>query len=432
MRRTNPLSTLSRHVLRFVYDNRGASAVLMTILASSLIGMVGLGVESGIWFTERRGLQTQADAGAIAGAYQVAAGAATATVVSTGRTEAGNNGYVAAVPNTIAINTPPTSGPYAGNASAVEAILTTPKASILSGVFLRSGVTIRARAVARVVTIGNPCVLALTTANTTGIGFQGNPTVNMPNCILASNAAGTQSIKLQGNPTLVAQNVYAVGGLSQKGSVNLPAGLVPLVGQTVLPDPYASLSITLPGSCPGGGYSSVPTGVVPAGLYCNGMSFASNTSYTLSSGTYYVYNGDFKVNANTTVKVQAGGGVTIILTGSPASKIGRIDINGNATVTMNPSTSGPYKGVLFYQDRNAPANNNANQGNLINGGANLTLGGAIYAPSQSVTFSGNSGSNCLVIIASWVQFQGTANLDNSGCPAMGVSTPTVKGVAMAE
>jgi hypothetical protein len=31
-----------------------------------------------------------------------------------------------------------------------------------------------------------------------------------------------------------------------------------------------------------------------------------------------------------------------------------------------------------------------------------------------------------------VQFQGTANLDDSGCAAMGVSMPTVKGVVMAE
>jgi hypothetical protein len=403
----------------------------MTILASSLVGTLGLGVESGLWFTQRRGLQTQADAGAIAGAYQVAAAATTATVVTTAKTEAGNNGYVAGAPNTIAINTPPTSGPYAGDASAVEAILATPKASILSGTVLPSGVTIGARAVARVITVGNPCVLALTTANTTGVGFGGNPTVTMPNCVLASNAAGSQSIYLQGNPTLVAQNVYAVGGLSQRGSVNLPPGLLPLVGRTPLADPYASLPISVPGSCPGG-YSSVPIGLVPAGLYCNGMSFAANTSYTLSAGVYYVYNGDFRINANTTVTVEAGGGVTIILTGSPASKIGRINIDGNSTVTLNPSTSGTYKGVLFYQDRNAPPNKNLNQGNLINGGARLTLGGAIYAPSQSVSFSGNAGAKCLVIIASMVQFQGTANLDDSGCAAMGVSMPTVKGVVMAE
>ncbi|MDB5367196.1 MAG: hypothetical protein JWM77_3123, partial [Rhodospirillales bacterium] len=179
-------------------------------------------------------------------------------------------------------------------------------------------------------------------------------------------------------------------------------------------------------------HSSVPTGLVPAGLYCSGMNFAANTSYTLSSGIYYVYNGDFRINANTTVTVQAGGGVTIILTGSPASKIGRIDINGTSTVTLYPSASGTYKGVLFYQDRNAPPNNNLNQGNLINGGTNLTLGGAIYTPSQSVKFSGNAGASCLVILASTVQFQGNTNLDNSGCPAMGVSMPTIKGVVMAE
>ena len=100
------------------------------------------------------------------------------------------------------------------------------------------------------------------------------------------------------------------------------------------------------------------------------------------------------------------------MTGNGTS-IGQVDMNGGAYVQMSAPTSGIYKGVLFYKDRDSPASNN----DVFNGGASGSFLGAIYMPSQTVTLSGNSSflTDCLQIVSRTVVMTGNTRITNN-CP----------------
>ena len=61
-------------IARLRHDERGVSAVLVALSLTGLIGFSALGVETGLWYAIKRQNQSAADAAALAGAYELAAG----------------------------------------------------------------------------------------------------------------------------------------------------------------------------------------------------------------------------------------------------------------------------------------------------------------------------------------------------------------------
>src|SRR5215831_2865568 len=58
----------------FWRERAGGVAVIYAVVLPGMLGMVGLGVEAGEWYIDKRALQTQADAAALAGAWERAYG----------------------------------------------------------------------------------------------------------------------------------------------------------------------------------------------------------------------------------------------------------------------------------------------------------------------------------------------------------------------
>lgn len=114
-------------VKRCLRDRSGASAILLGLTLPVLVGFVGLGVESAVWYLEKRELQEAADSAALAGAREFAANAATQTDMVTAATAAvAKSGFSGVTP---VINQPPASGLFAtggtyADPNAVEAIVT--------------------------------------------------------------------------------------------------------------------------------------------------------------------------------------------------------------------------------------------------------------------------------------------------------------------
>jgi len=121
-------------------------------------------------------------------------------------------------------------------------------------------------------------------------------------------------------------------------------------------------------------------------------------------------------------------GVTIILTGTSAAKIGTLTVTANATVTLPApvpnTTSSAFNGVLFYMDYNASdSNGNGNAPVQITGGGNTVLWGGMYFPSVTANFGGNSNttSTCMEIVAKNLTFGGNSTFNVAGCPTSMVS-----------
>lgn len=463
-----------------IHDARGATAAIMAVSIAALIGIAGVGVETGLWFSEKRDYQTAADAAAVSGAFLLSAadpslvGTATANTPCFKSTTSGvtkclsaiqaygttiattpNNGYVSGGGNTITINAGCASGsgstftfaanglPCSGTANpAVKAVISEPKnttfASLnIGGVSGRSSVTINASAVALVLfnANGSPCDLALSKTGT-GIGFQGNATLNQTTCSMAANSSDGCAINGNGNPTVNVTDIYSVGGYCMGSNTTLNTGTnVPVTSGSPIPDPYCSemgncsntSSFTMP-STPA--CTTAPTGTNWSPGHYGDIKITG--SATFASGTYYIDSackggqGTIAISGSSTV---TGTGVTFIYNGTKGGD--DLSINSSASVSLSAPTSSstatPYPGILFYSPSSASAK--------INGGSALNLQGAIYLPNAPITYNGSSATqttNCLVIVTSTMTFEGTTDLTNSGCTGDGVNLITITSIALGQ
>lgn len=103
----------------------GQVLALVTISMVILIGFLALAVDVGMLWSERREMQTAADAAAVAAAIALREGD---NVITAGRSAATHNSFTNGSSNvSVTINNPPLAGAYAGNASYVEAIVEQPQ-----------------------------------------------------------------------------------------------------------------------------------------------------------------------------------------------------------------------------------------------------------------------------------------------------------------
>jgi hypothetical protein len=131
----------------------------------------------------------------------------------------------------------------------------------------------------------------------------------------------------------------------------------------------------------------------------------------LAPGTYFFYNATITFAGTVT-----GTGVTLVLLGDSS-----ISISGNANVSLSaPTTNATYpalSGVLI--DDQAP--NKSKNAVTVNGnGTTVNLGGAMYFPNVSVSWSGtsaNANTTCSAVIANTLTMTGSAYMNTTGCVA---------------
>jgi Putative Flp pilus-assembly TadE/G-like len=406
----------------------------MALALPLLVGVTGLGVETGLWYTQKRLLQTAADAAAGAAALDRAAGGqdTQASLTQTALHAAAKNGFSNTAPNTFTLNWPPKSGSSAGQTSAVEVVLTQPQTPIFASLFLSSPVPITARAAAQAKVTGQACVLALDPSASGAVTNGGTAAENFAGCVIAANSTSPSAISFQGNPTVTAQSLWTSGGYSVGGSVSLTLSSPPTTYAWPLTDPYANLVIPgFSGCTMSNAKFQNTTQTISPGVYCGGIDFGAKANITLNPGTYYIDKGNITINAQATV---TGNGVTFVLTSSgAASQIGTVTINGGATVNLSaPSDpTATFQGVTFFQDRRADTSGV----DKINGGSSMNIGGAIYFPAQTVQFNGNdatAGPRCTIIVARLITFTGNSSIVDTGCQQAGVTPVQVTGVKFSE
>jgi hypothetical protein len=101
------------------------------------------------------------------------------------------------------------------------------------------------------------------------------------------------------------------------------------------------------------------------------------------------------------------------LTGTNAN-YASVTIANGVNVAFSAETSGPYQGILFFQNRSITSSSNA----TFAGGASMQLSGTLYFPTTDVSFSNGSTAeaNATAIVADEVSFTGAANIkyDSTG------------------
>lgn len=396
-------------------DQQGSILVLWALTLTATIGMIGLGLETGNWYLVKRNLQSAADVAAIGGAYEATSDART----SVARTEMSRNGFSSSNGVTITINNPPTSGSYTSSNNAVEIIASQPQSKMFSAVLMSQTPTVRVRSVAIRNTAGTACILALNSLSADTLVETGTATLNMPSCMVAANSSNNGAISVGGHSTMNVQGLYTPGGYSVTGSASFTSATTPVTDGNPLIDPYANLAMPTPSGCNYTNYNSNSSVTLNPGTYCSGFSLNAGANVTLNPGTYIFDRGTFSINGQATL---TGTGVTIIFTSSTGSNHAQASINGGAIVNLSAPTSGTYKGVAFYQNRNASTNND----NSFNGGSTMNINGAMYFPRGHTIFNGGSTvtAPCTQLIAYTITFNGNNNI-SSNCPSGNNNTTPV-------
>lgn len=410
---------LRERLARLRGNERGNVLVIVAASMPLVMGSAAMTTDTIQWALWKRELQRQADSGALAGGYALAQAKTVSSSVTTDLAKNADLTLTVAPTIDYVVNSGPTGGTFAGNPRAVRIVLQTSRALPFSGIFLSAAPTIRAEATAAIVSEGQYCVVALENTAAVGISIGGNATVNL-GCGMIANSTGTNGINAVnafGSSAVTSSPIAAVGGLSPDSHY--------ATGTTFLPysppqtDPFKNIANpSLPSACGGNFYNNVTvnpsaTATLSPGCYTGNLTIKGTV--TLNPGTYYVDGGSLKVNSGAVIN---GAGVTIVLTSSTAStspsSVATIDLNGGATVNLTAQTSGPYAGIVIYQDRRA----NDSGTEKINGNSSSVFQGAIYMPSRAVEFTGTSGmtTNCLQIVARRVTFSGNSAVTNN-CPS---------------
>jgi len=421
---TKPIEVLRSSCMRLRGSRRGQVMVLICVSLVALMGMIGVVADFSFMQHQRNMMQTAADSAAMAGAQELSYG----DQVAAGKADAASNGYTDGASSvSVAINSPPTSGPNAGNSAYVEATVSKPEQTFFLRVLGFSTMTVSTRAVAYEGN-GPNCIYVTDPSASGAMTTNGNVDVQS-SCGLLVDSSSSSGMTAIGNVTINASSVGIVGNYTANGSVSITP--TPKIGVIAATDPLANIQEPTVGSCAhtnfslngNSGSSSSPYQLY-AGTYCGGISVHGNAVLHFNAGTYVLAGGGMGISANTTM---TGTGVTFYDT-TGTGGYGGITLNGNTTANLSAPTSGPLTGILFFQDRSVPS---TGAGSTITGNASSTFDGALYFATTAVSFGGNSSINGYsIVVADKLTLSGNSSVGSNYSSLTGGSP--IKGTVLAE
>lgn len=390
-------------------DSRaGQSMIFLAISVVAMLGFLGLVLDGGRIYFEKRRLQTAADAGAFAAAQELRRGIYDSDYLRASTVnDTDLNGYNDDN-STIVMNNPPSVGPYSSNNKFAEVTIN----RIVPTTFMRimgvSSTTVAARSVAGLIPDPFFCIYALDLQMDGG--FTNNGTAEFgANCGIIVNSSSPAAFRGLGqNACTSAKYIGITGGedidcsdsRQTEPDTGIPAVSDPLA-HLVEPDPAAIANGTRTTQMIDG----VPTIVYSPGVHTGNHNISGSDVVLFAPGLHIFLNG--LTIAGGTV---SGTGVTIFNPNPQGNKT--IDIGGGAKVNLAAPTSGPYKGMLFWSGRSAPYKPPQNK--IARGVAGSTYSGAFYFPNEHFDWGGTpdsaaANSTWQLIVARSVAVQGGAN-----------------------
>jgi hypothetical protein len=364
---------------------RGQAIILVVFSIIGLIGMTALAIDGGNALIDRRRTETAASAAALTGALaRIEGGDWRSAALASANANGYNNDGVS---NIIEMNTPPLSGPYAGNSEYIEVIITSHLSTYFGPVIGVPLVTNVARAVTQtkpsaygemfegyaIVSLAPHSDCAEEKKKSFWIHSEatlslagGGIFVNSDNTECAFKQMGSGSVRMQDTSPIV-----VVGGEDiQKAEL-----LTPYPIQTgAVPIPYPP-AIQMPKVGCGSKIATVDpltkTSMTP-GAWDGDEDFPPEGVTHLEPGTYCIQ-GDVIIKGGSQLE---GKGVLLIL------EDGNFLAGGDATVWLTAPQHGKEKGLLIYMPI-------TNKGRIaLNGNVDSRFRGSILAPSADIRING--------------------------------------------
>lgn len=372
----------------------GQILVLAAVSMVALLGITALTLDTSFMFAKRNRLHAAADGAAKSAAMEIIrnSGIAQASLEAFADQQVAAQGFVSTRlggTTSVVVNRPPASGPFVGNVSYVEAIVSENTSTFFGNILGFASMTPLARAVAGA---GSPANCMIINENLT----IGNTKLTLNGCGLAVGGdleGDNPNSEVNGTPVPpVGVTGTCSGTCDNMGNLteDAPTPVDPLAGLALPPAPD-------PSTCTAG---------VAATLNPGCYTGIAETVTTLNPGIYYV-TGPVVVGDNL-----SGTGVMIFLTGA-----GQMTSAGNnKAIHLTAPTSGPYTGIAIFQDPADPLNFE------VKNQFTIDVSGAIYMPGVDVEFKNAltfTMTNCTLFIAKSLTIKnGNGALSNNGCAGL--------------
>ena len=413
-------SRLADILRRLVAERSGASALVIALAMTGLLGLTGLGTEVGMWYLSKRTMHGAADSASYSAATARFKGANRTQWTAEAKSVAGTYNFVDGANGvTVTVNSPATTGNYTADSNSVEVIITQQQPLVVSGLFKSGPTTVLARSVALTGTPGTGCVLALNGASVDDIFNNGNVTINLEHCDIYDNSPSSSALTVVGQASITANGAYIVGNYSTSGQGSLNTTPTSQGGDGTnvnwsapIPDPYATYlaSLNAPTACAFNNQSyqagvNIDASTFTDGqVFCGGLNITGNSTVNFPAGVFYISNGNLSVAGGSTLN--APNGTTFVLTGNS-----QLSFAGGAIINVVADQGGPFPGVAF-----AVTGPSGSGTSSFQGGPTMNILGAVYSPNNAVSWAGGSdttGSPCTQIVALTIAFKGNTVLGSN-------------------
>lgn len=390
--------------------------VLAAFVLVALLGLLGLVLDGGLLYVARRQAQNAADAAAWAGAYSLAAGnrdqAITSAFYYANLNGFDNDGER----NRVLVSHPPDAGAYVGDPNFIRVTIVVTNPTYLIHLVYGGAATVSASATAGFVATASqaPAGMVLHSDACRSAYVGGSARLEILDGGLMVNSSCDQALYVSGSARVSASDyVHVHGGYQLRGSARVEPP--PVTGVPPSPDPLAGLPAPDMGSMPvrhGDPWDPDTLQIhhgdvtLQPGIYYGGISITGNARVTLLPGIYVMAGGGFTVTGSAQVH---GEGVCIYNTQDPYrprrdGEFEHIRLGGSARVSLTPPESGPYAGLIVFQDR---ANTESME---LEDSARLDApNGTIYLPSARLEGQGSSQSTAAFIVQQ-LHLQGSARM----------------------
>jgi hypothetical protein len=410
-----PFRPLRRRLRRILGDRRGSTAIIFAIAVPALALLACGAADLTSLTTDRSTMQDVADAAALSAAKELGIGAPSGI---TARADAFADAQLTDVARRVSYTVTTTIGAK----NQVTVAIDGSRPSFFGNLLPPGGWAIHVRSTAAALGQVPLCVLSTGAGNGNVINLSGSSQATANGCMVQSDS----NVTVTGGARLAAGMVQSTGAAT--GNIS-PA---PQVGAPAIPDPFASMNITvpLPLCSPLDLLVTVGAQVLAPGVHCGNITVQNGATLTLLPGEHYFLKGQLTMQQTSTLN-----GTDVVLIFDSNSQF---QFDDSSQVNLSGRLTGPYAGFVIATTRT-----NTKTFGISSSGAR-TLLGTIYIPKATlqVTGTGNSiadQSAWTVVVAQSIQLTGSANLvinsnyASSNVPVpMGVGPATAAGVTLAQ
>ncbi|WP_054141058.1 pilus assembly protein TadG-related protein [Bosea sp. AAP35] len=361
---------MSRVLACFGRDDRGSALIVFGAALPALLMGAGIVVDYGLLSQQRTAFQAIADASALAAAREFRLANATPTAVQSAAEK------FAAMSLQAANHTGTVSTTIDIKKLTVTVEVSNVARTTIMHMFGTETVTVGARATARVLGTASICVIGLEKDKNETIYLEKDAKLEAPECAVYSNSMKKDGLKAKDNSLLRARFICSAGGsYKDKHDSFVPS---PTLDCPVLADPLASRPPPAIGGCSATDLKITGSTTLNPGTYCGGIKVSKNAVVTLTSGIYVFKDGPLDVSGTASL---TGANVGIYLNGKGAV----LRFDSGTKIDLTAPKDGTMAGILFFEDRNSPANQ---KHEILSNDAKVLLG-TLYFPQGELNIGAN-------------------------------------------